>query len=118
MSVILSSSRVPSSVHSSFFLLQGLKEPGRSVKAWQRALDTLPKENLTAGELKQREQYTAALNAAKGRVAKPETPDVLVWEGGKGKMPWDLAQKERVHLDLSSLEGRSSSVSTVFAGLP
>ena len=90
---------------------QGLKEARLSVEAWQRALDTLPKENLTPSAMKQREQYIAGLAAAKRRLSRVDEPEVIVVEQAKGKMPWDLAQKERVTLDLSSVEGRRSSVS-------
>jgi hypothetical protein len=95
-------------------LLQGLKAPDRSVKAWQRALDTLPNENLTLGELKQWEQSTAGLRAAKGQLAQGETPEFVAWKSGEGKRPWDLAQEMRLQLDLSTLDGRCSSVSWFF----
>jgi hypothetical protein len=90
---------------------QGLKEPNRSVKAWQRALDTLPNESLVPGELKQREQYAAELMAAKGRLAQWENPRVVVWKSGEGKMPWDLAQEVRSQLDVSTPDGIRSSMS-------
>jgi hypothetical protein len=77
-------------------------------------VDTLPKEDLTPAALKQREQYAAGLNNAKKQLAKPEKPDVVVIESAAGKMPWELAQKERAKLDLSTMEGRRSSVSTFF----
>jgi hypothetical protein len=90
--------------------LQGLKEPNRSVKAWQQALDTLPKENLTPGELKQREQYDERLMTAKRWLSNWVTPEV-VWKSGEGKMPWDLAQEVCSQLDLSTLDSIRSSVS-------
>ena len=77
-------------------------------------MDTLPKEDLTPGVLKQREQFAAGLKNAKKQLAKPEVPTVMVVKSAAGKLPWELAQNERAKLDLSTMEGRRSSVSNSF----
>ena len=53
--------------------------------AWQKALDTLPKQNLSPSELKQKVQYEAGLKAA-------SEPRVITFSGSAGNMPWDCAK--------------------------
>jgi hypothetical protein len=77
-------------------------------------VDTLPKEDLAPAALKQREQYATGLENAKKQLAKPKMPAAVIMKSEAGKMPWDMAQQERAKLDLSTLEGRRSSVSTFF----
>ncbi|KAL0566523.1 hypothetical protein V5O48_015485 [Marasmius crinis-equi] len=42
-----------------------LRQPTKSESCWKQALETLPKENPTEGELKQKEQYEKSYEAAK-----------------------------------------------------
>ncbi|KAL0954421.1 hypothetical protein HGRIS_003407 [Hohenbuehelia grisea] len=66
-----------------------------SIDAWQRAIDALPKENLSPAEVKQRETYVTNLDAAKNAQKKvKETPIRGIHvkaEDGK-KLPWVLAE--------------------------
>ncbi|KAJ7466992.1 hypothetical protein FB451DRAFT_1483962 [Mycena latifolia] len=67
----------------------------QSKESWQRALDALPKSDLTHAEEVQKEQYQAALAAAAAAVVKMEnTPivgDRAIIVKGEGRLPWDLA---------------------------
>ncbi|KDQ59303.1 hypothetical protein JAAARDRAFT_34037 [Jaapia argillacea MUCL 33604] len=68
--------------------LDGISRP--SADHWQRALSTLPIENLTAAEMKQKEQYEAGLEAAKKRAPHSESSFIHV-PNAQGKLPWDRA---------------------------
>jgi hypothetical protein len=85
-------------------LIQALNEGMWSVHAWQKALDSLPKENLSPGEIKQKEQYQAGLKAA-------SEPRVINISGGAGSMPWDCAKAMKPDLILRGQEMATSSVS-------
>jgi hypothetical protein len=80
-----------------------------SVHEWQRALDTLPKENLTPGELKQREQYQHGLKNAKAVEAAAQATHVGINVRAGTEMPWDVAG--RMIPALRSQEMAKSSVS-------
>lgn len=79
-------------------------EGNPSVDAWQKALDALPKENLTPSELKQRSQYTASLKAAK-------RPRVIRLGGNAGIAPWECAKAMKPELLQRPQETVNSSVS-------
>src|ERR1700691_5387385 len=86
------------------WLIQALNEGMWSVHAWQKALDSLPKENLSPGEIKQKEQYQAGLKAA-------SEPRVINISGGARSMPWDCAKAMKPDLILRGQEMATSSVS-------
>ncbi|KAK7016337.1 hypothetical protein R3P38DRAFT_2542174 [Favolaschia claudopus] len=81
-----------------------LGAPHKSKESWQKALDALPKTNLTPAEETQKTQYTAGLRAAISALAQfentkhyipkadPRQPGgtPFIWQGN-GRMPWDLA---------------------------
>jgi len=73
-------------------------------EAWQKALESLPKENLSPAECKQKEQYEAGLKAAR-------EPRVITISGGAGSMPWDCAKAIKPELINRRHEMISSSVS-------
>ncbi|KAL1712720.1 hypothetical protein EV715DRAFT_259236 [Schizophyllum commune] len=59
-----------------------------SAKAWQAALDSLPKENLNASEQKQKEQYAAGLKAAEAIANKPLQPAPVLYMSNTDDHPW------------------------------
>ena len=59
------------------------KVNSESVISWQKALDALPKENLSPAEAKQKEQYEAGLQAA----SKPRLVGLSAFD-----LPWDMAK--------------------------
>ncbi|KAJ7707341.1 hypothetical protein B0H17DRAFT_1191857 [Mycena rosella] len=66
-----------------------------SKESWQRALDALPKFDLTQAEENQKTQYQAGLTAAAVGLEKmkntPIVGDQAIIMQGEGRMPWDLA---------------------------
>ena len=75
-----------------------------SIEAWQKALDLLPKSNLTPGELKQKGQYEAGLNAAQ------EAPMAMRMSDTEGTRPWDSAIAMKSDLCEHEMNMASSSV--------
>ncbi|KAJ7476239.1 hypothetical protein FB451DRAFT_1246238 [Mycena latifolia] len=67
----------------------------QSKTSWQRALDLLPKSDLSPAQQIQRAQYQAGLAAADAGVAQLNNPPIVgertVWVQRRGRMPWDLA---------------------------
>ncbi|KAG1804702.1 uncharacterized protein HD556DRAFT_1225627 [Suillus plorans] len=61
-----------------------------SAHAWQKALDALPKTNLSPVERQQKEQYTANLKAANARLNGPPIVPLSMNEKS-GKFPWQIA---------------------------
>ena len=82
-----------------------LLENKLSLEAWQKALDSLPKDNLTPAELKQKEQYKAGLNAAK-------TPHLIRHSAIEGRPPWECARAIKPELCERKMEMATSSVGT------
>lgn len=68
-----------------------LTEWKRSVEAWQKALDALPKTNLSPAEQRQKDQYGASLNAAQMRGKVQEDPHLALFQASDGKLPWQIA---------------------------
>lgn len=66
-----------------------LADWGESAHAWQKALDALPKTNLSPAERKQKEQYGVCLKAANARLNQPVVP--LSIDEKLGKFPWQIA---------------------------
>lgn len=65
----------------------------RSVTIWQRALDSLPVENATPAEIKQREQYDISLKAARTAHANQVTESIKATPKETPKnLPWELAK--------------------------
>ncbi|KAL1738541.1 hypothetical protein HDZ31DRAFT_13725, partial [Schizophyllum fasciatum] len=64
-----------------------------STDAWQKALDSLPRENLNASEQKQKEQYAAGLEAAQAIINKPPQPAPVVYMRLTDEHPWVVAQR-------------------------
>ncbi|KAG1883857.1 hypothetical protein F4604DRAFT_1952768 [Suillus subluteus] len=63
----------------------------RSAEAWQKALDALPKTNLSPAEQRQKDQYTAGLDAAQTRGKAPRDPRFVRFKAGDGNLPWQIA---------------------------
>ncbi|KAG1835305.1 hypothetical protein EV424DRAFT_365224 [Suillus variegatus] len=61
-----------------------------SAHAWQKALDALPKSNLSPVERQQKEQYSAHLKAANARLNGPPIVPLSMNEK-LGKFPWQIA---------------------------
>jgi hypothetical protein len=81
-----------------------VSENNPSVNAWQKALDSLPKGNLTPAELKQRDQYSAGLKEAK-------RPRIIRMSGIAEKAPWQCAAAMKPELIERKYEAVNSSVS-------
>ncbi|KAJ7707342.1 hypothetical protein B0H17DRAFT_918085 [Mycena rosella] len=66
-----------------------------SKESWQRALDALPKFDLTPAEETQKAQYQAGLTAATAEVGKIKNTPIVgthaIMVQGQGRMPWDHA---------------------------
>ncbi|KZT67606.1 hypothetical protein DAEQUDRAFT_766973 [Daedalea quercina L-15889] len=69
----------------------GLQEYKESAKYWKRAVDAFPKENLSAAELKQKEQCIAELQLACNKATESGSYLVLSREMD-GRLPWDYAK--------------------------
>ncbi|KAG2060908.1 hypothetical protein BDR06DRAFT_393900 [Suillus hirtellus] len=61
-----------------------------SARAWQKALDALPRTNLSPVERQQKEQYSANLKAANARLNGPPIVPLSMNEK-LGKFPWQIA---------------------------
>ncbi|KIJ67012.1 hypothetical protein HYDPIDRAFT_26421 [Hydnomerulius pinastri MD-312] len=90
----------------------------QSVKAWQGALKVLPKTNLSAAELKQKEQYTAALKKATERAksaAKKPAPVLYYTPGSGERPPWELANEILPEVQAGGIERVTSSAWVIVA---
>ncbi|KDQ56989.1 hypothetical protein JAAARDRAFT_194178 [Jaapia argillacea MUCL 33604] len=73
-----------------------------SLEAWSKALETLPGENLSPGELRQKEQYEEGLRLAKEKFENVSTrlvpvalrPDQLPWTRAVALMPELIANQQ------------------------
>jgi hypothetical protein len=84
----------------------------RSVQAWQRAINTLPKENLTPPKLKQKEQYEDGLKAALLAQSKADSRSrAFQIPNSSHKFPWTIAVEMRPELERARELMFSSSVS-------
>ncbi|KAG2128642.1 uncharacterized protein EDB93DRAFT_1184074 [Suillus bovinus] len=81
----------------------------RSAKAWQKALDTLPKTNLTPAEKRQKDQYKAGLDAAQTRGKTIKDPCLARMNAADGKFPWQIATEMLPELRQAGPEKLSSS---------
>ncbi|KAG1724346.1 hypothetical protein EDB19DRAFT_1858604 [Suillus lakei] len=63
----------------------------RSTEAWQKALDVLPKTNLSLAEQRQKDQCTAGLSAAQARGNADREPIFPRFKASDGKLPWQVA---------------------------
>ncbi|KAG2143156.1 hypothetical protein BD769DRAFT_1037172 [Suillus cothurnatus] len=81
----------------------------RSAEAWQKALDALPKTNLTPAEQRQKDQYSAGLDAARTRGKAPRDPRLLRFKAGDGNLPWQIAKGMLPELRQGGPEKYSSS---------
>ncbi|KAJ7580088.1 hypothetical protein C8J56DRAFT_867365 [Mycena floridula] len=94
-----------------------LNDCPHSVAAWKKALNALPKENLTAVQLRQKEQFESSLSAAEKKLTEIEpigsrsnamgaTPDTIAL------MPWKVA--ERMIPDLTARQEFNSSAWVIY----
>jgi hypothetical protein len=83
------------------------------VKAWKRAVETLPKENVTPAELKQREQYEDSLKTALLAKSKAENTPVRgrPIKANEHKFPWQVAYEMQRELEASK---EASSVGLIY----
>ncbi|KAG2126940.1 hypothetical protein DEU56DRAFT_821582 [Suillus clintonianus] len=86
-----------------------LADWGRSTEAWQKALNALPKTNLSPAEQRQKDQYTAGMNAAQARSKVPRDPPLAHFKADNGKLPWQVATEMLPELRQGGLEKVSSS---------
>lgn len=95
---------------------QALSDFLDSIHAWGRALDTLPKENLSPTEAKQKVQYQEGLknaHAAKSAaITEPSRRGIHISQLN-GKMPWTIA--EEMLSELRATQNIASSVRVVSA---
>ncbi|KIJ67014.1 hypothetical protein HYDPIDRAFT_26424 [Hydnomerulius pinastri MD-312] len=87
-----------------------------SVEAWEKALNALPKANLSGAEIKQKEQYTASLKAAKQRVEEAsQTPAKVVYCNYlTEKFPWQMASEMMPELEAAGRSQYTSSAWVIF----
>ncbi|KAG1791237.1 uncharacterized protein HD556DRAFT_1386844 [Suillus plorans] len=86
-----------------------LAEWERSAEAWQKALDALPKTNLSRAEQRQKDQYSAGLDAAKTRDKTAESPSVSRFKAEDANLPWKIATEMLPELRKAGPEKYSSS---------
>ncbi|TDL21882.1 hypothetical protein BD410DRAFT_771211 [Rickenella mellea] len=85
-----------------------------AVSAWKSALGSLPAQNLSSSELKQKDQYATALANAENVVREREgrVAQTLNYRDGTGagrdKLPWVRAEKMLPELRLMGREGFNS----------
>ncbi len=96
---------------------QALKEYLPSSLAWQRALDTLPTENLTPTQEQQREEYQKRLYESTDRLhhkasGGDRSMDTRYYRDGDGQQPWEVAREMIPALEASG--NTSSSVRNCF----
>lgn len=94
---------------------QALGQHASSIGIWQKALDTLPKQNLSPSEAAQKKQYETALAIAKTEDAKLKSSsffDHAQSFRNMVKMPWDIANEMLPELRGQGTAGYASSVST------
>ncbi len=97
--------------------LQALREYLPSSLAWQRALDTLPTENLTPTQEQQREEYQKRLYESTDRLhhkasGGDRSMDTRYYRDGDGQQPWEVAREMIPALEASG--NTSSSVRSMF----
>ncbi|KAG2067571.1 TPR-like protein [Suillus decipiens] len=94
-------------------------DPGYA-KGWSRlaasrdALDTLPKTNLSPAEQRQKDQYSACLNAsqARGKVSEARDPRLApISKADDGNLPWQVARAMFPELEKAGPKKFTSSVS-------
>ncbi|KAG1733916.1 uncharacterized protein EDB91DRAFT_1148001 [Suillus paluster] len=81
----------------------------RSAEAWQKALDALPKDNLTPAEQRQKDQYTVDLNAAQARIKVVSELPLARFRASDGKLPWQVATEMLPEMRKAGLKKVSSS---------
>ncbi|KAG0697468.1 hypothetical protein DFH29DRAFT_856926 [Suillus ampliporus] len=81
----------------------------QSAEAWQKALDALPKTNLSPAEQQQKDQYTSGLNAAQAGIKAVREPPLARFKASDGKMPWQVATEMLPELRQGGPEKFSSS---------
>ncbi|KAG2059298.1 hypothetical protein BDR06DRAFT_987265 [Suillus hirtellus] len=86
-----------------------LAEWDRSAEAWQKALDALPKADLSPAEQRQKDQYSAGLDAAKTRGKTTESPFVSRFKAEDANLPWKIATEMLPELRKAGPEKYSSS---------
>jgi hypothetical protein len=93
---------------------QALNGIGDAIDAWQKAIDTLPKDNLSPVEIKQKEQYQTGWKAAMARKQELENkrPPVITLKEYAGKAPWDKAKAMMPELERKGVAMAHSSVRT------
>lgn len=77
---------------------------------WKNAIEALPKKNLNAGEMKQKEQYEAALAAATAAREIPVKSRHAIHLQTAGQLPWEVAMDLLPELRAQGLAGITSSV--------
>ncbi|KAK7029548.1 hypothetical protein VNI00_014425 [Paramarasmius palmivorus] len=93
-----------------------LLQPHNSQGSWKKALDSLPKENLTEGEKKQKQQYEVALAKAITAAERAlQTPIQLPQfnNSQSNSMPWVIAKAMIPQLER---EGNTKSSAWVISG--
>jgi hypothetical protein len=87
-----------------------LNDIPKAIEAWQKALDTLPKDNLTPAQLKQLEQYKTGLKDATQKSESTAPPPVIVLPATSGQHPWQIAKAMESELQSKGMELVQSSV--------
>lgn len=83
-----------------------------SVGNWQRALQTLPVENLTSAELKQKEEWSKDMMTVKRKIQRlQQTPVPQQVAMPQNETPWKRAKAIESELLRQGPEGMQSSVS-------
>lgn len=93
-----------------FLQNSGTNEVG--IKAYQRALQTLPVENLSRSDKNIKRQCEDDLRAIQDKIGKK--PEYIVANGAVvGELPWKRADKMKSELEARRPAGVHSSVSTI-----
>lgn len=90
---------------------QYLNALDRSITSWKKALDVLPKENLTTSELKQKGQYDAQLKIVEAELAQKMSADFTGFHLEKDQAPWVRAERMMPELVAGGTTTLGSSVS-------
>ncbi|KAI9574033.1 hypothetical protein HD554DRAFT_2183364 [Boletus coccyginus] len=88
------------------------KEYTSAVQAWQKAVDALPKTDLSPAERKQKEQYVTSLDKAKQRLETVSSEFLIPLYENEGKLPWQMAEEMLPELHAAGAAGYTSSVRT------
>lgn len=90
---------------------QSLNVLDRSITCWKRALEVLPKKNLSPSELKQKEQYQTELKRTQEELAQQKNAASTGFELEQSLAPWQMVDRMMPELIAGGPAMLNSSVS-------